>query len=324
MKNRAETQMPISGNFLMIDSTHVQSVSQNIHVNAKGYNPDHNHDPQIRLMYIFSARLKQPVYYRLINGNITDLKSMKTCVEEFAAQNVIYIADKGFYSLANTQDLQSLNLHYIIPLQRNNSLIDFQLLKATDFKQTNKTYFIYQKRIIWYYSYETRGQKIVTFLDESLRVAEETDYLMRIKSHPEKYTEQAFYEKLVRFGTLSIVSNLPEELSPQQIYTAYKQRNQIETMFDAYKNFLEADKTYMQNRFVLEGWLMANFIAMIAYYRLFVLLKEAGLLTKYAPKDIIEIAKSIYQTRIADKWRVSEITKKTSDLFLKLKIDYLN
>ena len=26
---------------------------------------------------------------------------------------------------------------------------------------------------------------------------------------------------------------------------------------------------------------------------------------------------------MADKWRVSEITKKTSDLFLKLKIDYL-
>ncbi|GHT97420.1 hypothetical protein FACS1894126_1430 [Alphaproteobacteria bacterium] len=49
---------------------------------------------------------------------------------------------------------------------------------------------------------------------------------------------------------------------PEELYEIYKQRNEIETMFD--ENFLEADKTYMQNKFVLEGWLFVNFLAMIA------------------------------------------------------------
>ena len=94
-------------------------------------------------------------------------------------------------------------------------------------------------------------------------------------------------------------------------------------MFDAYKNFLDADRTYMHDRYVLEGWLMANFIAMIAYYKLFVRIKEAGLMSKYSPKDMIEMSKAIYMTKVNNNWRLSEITKKTTDLFKKINIDYL-
>ncbi|HRO09028.1 MAG TPA: transposase, partial [Saprospiraceae bacterium] len=172
--------------------------------------------------------------------------------------------------------------------------------------------------------YENDGQKIVTFLDEKLKVKEEADYLLRVKTDPETHTEEKYFEKLSHFGTLTIVYDTKEPLTPQQLYEAYKQRNEIEIMFDSYKNYLEADKTYMQDRHVLEGWLMANFIAMIAYYKLFTRLKEANLLVKYAPKDIIEISKSIYQMKIRGQWNRSEITNKTINLFKKLKIDYLN
>ena len=48
-------------NFVLMDSTHAVSVSENLSVNAKGYNPDFDFDKQIRLMYLFSAQMKQPV-----------------------------------------------------------------------------------------------------------------------------------------------------------------------------------------------------------------------------------------------------------------------
>lgn len=98
---------------------------------------------------------------------------------------------------------------------------------------------------------------------------------------------------------------------------------EIEVMFDSYKNFLDADKTYMQDRHVMEGWLMANFIAMIAYYKLFARLKDTCLLNKYSPKDIIELSKSIYQMKIREEWHRSEITLKTITLFKKIAINYL-
>jgi hypothetical protein len=111
---------------------------------------------------------------------------------------------------------------------------------------------------------------------------------------------------------------------PQGLYEAYKQRNDIEVMFDSYKNFLHADKMYMQDRYVLEGCLMANFIAMTAYYKLYSRLKQANLISKYSPKDIIELSKSIYLMKIRGEWNLSEITLRTKHLFKKIGIDYLN
>jgi len=74
---------------------------------------------------------------------------------------------------------------------------------------------------------------------------------------------------------------------------------------------------------VLEGWLMANFIAMIAYYKLYDKIKKAKLLSKYSPKDIIEISKSIFKIRINDQWYTTETTRKTKELFEKITINYL-
>jgi hypothetical protein len=79
----------------------------------------------------------------------------------------------------------------------------------------------------------------------------------------------------------------------------------------------------MQNRYVLEGWLFANFVAMIAYYKLYARLLQAELLSKYSPKDIIEQSKAICKIKIRNQWHLSEITQKTQRLFAKILIDYL-
>ena len=89
-------------------------------------------------MYLFSAQLKQPVYFRLINGNITDSKSMSLCVKEMNIKDVIYIADKGFYSAENTKELNQEGLQYILPLHRNNKLIDFEPLQKSNFKKEDR------------------------------------------------------------------------------------------------------------------------------------------------------------------------------------------
>jgi hypothetical protein len=163
-----------------------------------------------------------------------------------------------------------------------------------------------------------------------------------IDQKPEAFSKEKFDEKLGVFGTLTMVYKIkPEEENQkkqgknvkkkikqtpvaQTIYENYKVRNEVEIMFDSYKNYLKADVTYMQNRHVLEGWLFANFIAMIAYYKLFVRLKEANLLHKHSPKDIIELSKSVTKLKIRGEWYLSEMTKKEKDLFAKLNIDYLN
>lgn len=306
--------------YVMIDSTHVTTTSNLLDINVPGYNPAKNFDEQVRLMYMFASGLKQPVYYRLINGNITDVSSMKLCIEEIKSENVIFIADKGFYSKSNVGILNDNKLKYIIPLYRNKSLIDFTPLGHPGFKKEHP-FFIYQNRVIWYYAYLNEEQRFVTFLDEKLRTEEERDYILRMGTHPEKYTKEGFDEKLHTFGTLTLTTNT--DVDVRELYEKYKQRNEIEVMFDSYKNFLKADRMYMQDRIVLEGWLMANFLAMIAYYKLYRKLVEAKKLSNFSPKDIVEISKSISKININGQWHTTETTKKTKELFKKLKIDYL-
>ena len=126
------------------------------------------------------------------------------------------------------------------------------------------------------------------------------------------------------FGTLTLVYKTTDLSDPKELYIGYKKRNEVEVMFDSYKNFLKADLMYMQDRHVTEGWLAANFIAMIAYHKLFTRIQDAKLTTHVSPKDVIEICKSIYKIKMNGKWQISEITKKTAQLLKKLKIDYLN
>ena len=60
----------------------------------------------------------------------------------------------------------------MIPLRRNNPLIDYSPLSKANQKKKNGNYFSYQDQIIWYYQFEKGGKKLITFLDEKLREEE--------------------------------------------------------------------------------------------------------------------------------------------------------
>ena len=73
------------------------------------------------------------------------------------------------------------------------------------------------------------GKRCILFLDEKLREKEEQDYLKRIQSFPEEYNIKKFREKLSSFGTLAVLISKIQK-TPRQIYQAYKERMDIETM----------------------------------------------------------------------------------------------
>lgn len=323
-------------NFILMESTHTLSVSDKLAIAVKSHQPDVNFEKQIRLMYLISAHMKQPVYYRHIDSDITDVKSMLLCIKEINIRDkAVFVADPGFFSAGNIALMEEEKLLYIIPLHRNNSLIDYLPLQRSHFKMEMQ-HFIYEERIIWYYSYQKGDYRLVTFLDEILRVNEEKDFLLLINTQPETHSKKGFDKKLYHFGTLTMVYNIDnpqtrpnrkkknekEKPVEQTVYETYKQHSEIEVMFDSYRNYPDADVSHMQNRQVMEGWLFANFIAMIAYYKLHLRLRQSKLLSVYSPKDIIEFSKSIYKMKIQGGWHRSEISAKFIRLFNKIGIDY--
>lgn len=312
----------ISGSdFALIDLTHVFSFSENVISSVPGYNSKGDFLPQIHLIFLFSLDHHMPSYFRMVAGSIRDVSSLVLTVKEAGVQNVVLIGDKGFYSEDNVIALEKEELHYLLPLKRDSALIDYTKIQKGD-RRAFDGFFLFEKRAVWYYSYELKegnlaGKRIIVFLDERLKAEEEKDYLTRIDK-TDTETLENFFEDQYRMGTISVITDLEE--SGERIYNLLKCRVEIEIMFDAFKNVLNADRTYMRDDYQMEGWMFINFIALVFYYRLYRILADNSLLKKYTPNDLLIHLSRIYKLKIQDEWITSEIPKKTRDILDKINI----
>jgi transposase len=298
--------------YMLIDATHLLSYSQHMKIAKPGYNSHREFAPQVNLLFIYSATLQLPVYYRIVPGNVREVKAFRLTLQESGIKDAVVITDKGFYSEKNVAQLQGEHLQFIIPLRRSSDLIDYTPLEKPQ-KQGFHGYFKFNNRYIWYYSYSVNNGVIHCYLDEHLKTREEHDYLSRIETHPETYTIEDFYVRQVRFGTLAILTNVARATS-EEIYTNYKSRNGIEVMIDAMKNILQSDSSYMRNHTALEGWMFITFIALQWYYRIYKLLSEKHLLSKFSPQDLLMHLAEIKKVKINNSWHTAEITSKSQKL----------
>ena len=173
-------------------------------------------------------------------------------------------------------------------------------------------------------------RKIIVFHDPRLRNEEEASYLQRVSDKTKGYTMERFQEKQFTFGTMAMVYNLEShrgeeddkaiETQPQTIYEKYKSRMEVETVFDMYKNLLQADKSYMQSDDVFEAWVFINHLATILYYKIFNIIKEKQKLGTISPKDLLMRLSRVSKLRIGDEWMNAEISRSSLVMFKALNI----
>jgi len=308
---------------IAFDMTDIVSSSKKLGINALGKCAS-GFDRKVNLLYAFSISKNSPAYYRILPGNIRDVSSLELSLKEAGIEDAVIVADKGFASKANFETIKAIGAKFIMPLRRSSNMIVYEKFEKTD-RSVLDGYFIHEKRIIWHYSYTNaqNGLKISTFLDESLRVEECYDYMERINSNCEGFTNEKFTIKNIEFGTISIATSIDSLLTAKEIYINYKQRMQVENVFDTFKNVLEADRTYASNEHSLECWMFFNHIAMMLLYDLYRVLIQNDLLGKYSVKDILILLSQIRTLKIQDSWVKSEVTSKTATILKKLNINIL-
>ncbi len=303
--------------YVLVDATDIACNSSKITLSQKGYNSDMNFEPQVTLLYIYSAKKHKPFFFRVVAGNIKDVSILKNALIESGINNAIFISDKGFYSEANVDHLDELLMKYIIPLRRDNAAINYNLLNNIEATQSC---FKFRDRYIFYTTYAHEGRQICLFLDGRLREEEKTDYLNRIDTLPEKYTPQGYKEKIKAMGTIALLHNGSENEQPEDVYISYKGRGEIEQFFDCYKNTIDAHVSHMQNEEALHGWMFINHIAMQLTYDLFEQLKSKKLTKRHSIKDVILHLCQVRRVQINESdYYISELNKKTKNILSKLK-----
>ena len=303
--------------YILFDGTNIISGSEHMDINRWGYNSHREYEPQINLLYAFSASEEAPGYYRVLPGNIRDVRAFRKCIEELDIDDAVIIADKGFGSEENFELLKESGLRYIIPLKRNNGHCNRERLK-TGRREDFDGYFLFNGRAVWYYEYSENGKRFIMYLDESLKSREERDYLQRLEEKKEDYSEEGFMSRQYHFGTITFHTNL--SIDPKEIYTLYKTRNSVEQTFDFLKNLLDQDHTYLQSQYAVESWAFINHISMMLVYRLFSLIKKADLVSLYSVQDLVTHLKYIQRIKINNSWVTGEISGKTQKLLDKLNV----
>jgi len=306
-----------TGDIALIDATDILCKSRNIALASKGYNARLDYQPQVSLLYLYSPTKALPVFYRLLPGNIREISTLKHTIDECGMQDAVVIADKGFYSKHNVEELRRHQLRYILPLKRNNTAIAYH---TVDEMEASTEYFLYHQRYIYYRHYIHDGATYCLFLDGALREREKTDYLNRITTHPESYSHNEFVHKRRAFGTIAMTTNL-ETLSAEDLYLTYKSRGTIEQMFDWLKNVLDADSAYMQNEEALQGWMFVNHLALQIVTQLHHRINTRKLTPKFSIRDVLLQLTHIRQIQIGEEWRCAEVTSATKRLLAKLDID---
>ena len=299
--------------YILFNGTRIPSHSDNM-LNAKqGYCHTPDYSPQVNLMYAFSLKPEAaPVYYRTFAGNICDVSSFREAVAESGVKDMVVIADKGFGSDYNFKMMDSCGLKYIVPLRRNSRYFNKDRIGTRDYKGT----FLFNDRPVWFFEEIIKDAdgnaagKVVTYLDKDLELREQRDYMSRIASHVDGYTEEGLFERAGKMGVLLIRTNI--EADGRNVYEFYKKRAAIEESFDVLKNTLEADVSYMQKDVSFEAWAFINHISLMIIYRLYSRMKDTEMLQKFSIRDCIFYLSGIRKQLQGKEWKTTIITKKTA------------
>ena len=91
-------------------------------------------------------------------------------------------------------------------------------------------------------------------------------------------------------------------------------------MIDSFKTILECDRSHMQDRYVYEGWMFCNFVALQWFYILKKLIREKNMTTHHSVQSVLELLQYIHIAKINGDWTVIERTDKRQATLDKLGI----
>jgi len=300
--------------YLAVDMTFIFSESKLIKWLEPGYNSKHIYHKQLNVLLAFSLTTKEPAYIRVLPGSIRDVSTIERLVKDVPDDvELIMITDKGFYSGDNVGLLENNAIFYVIPLRRD--------LKIIQYPESYENYFKFRDRNVMYHSYKLdEKKKVIIYFDPKLMGEEENTYLDLITTGTRDL--EGFQARKGWFGTLAVLTKL--EKSADEVYSFYKQRGDIEEVFDVMKNVLNADRSYLRTEEHMRGYMFIILLSLIIHYRLLNKLRGAELINVISVKEFLIHLSKIYvvEDNVGSEL-FSEVPKKARLLLEKTGVDLL-
>jgi len=289
--------------FLLFDLSSLFSYSQDLRLAEKGHNADHLYLKQVNFALFFSHDHGVPVMLKPMPGSIRDVKSLRHMVGEMNLGSVIMVLDRGPASYTLPNVLHEDGVSFVLPLRRNFHIIGYDMKMNGCFVYHDRGINWGRKRVGRYFLY--------LFEDVKLRAEEETNFIDLVGKGKRKKGQLC--EERKRFGKIALLSDLDEV--GEQIYLLYKTREEIEVAFDAMKNEMENDKSYLSDDDAVRGYFFISFISLYLYFRILGMLRQHDLVGKVSVQELLFEFSKVYLVYYSDgRRRLSEIPAKVEKL----------
>ncbi len=304
--------IPSTNFFAIFDGTSIVCNSKRIGDAQRGYNSHGCHDPQINLLYALAVNGEKvcPVFYKSYPGSVRDVSAFRNMMREMGIETAVVLADKGFYSACNGEELDGLGIPYIMPLRRNSSEYKRTPLEAPGTLGFEGR-FRYNGRIIWYWSQPYAPEdkhRYFLYMDESLRHAEMSSNCPQNIGKETPAELRRIQQAQLMCGTFAVKSTLMS-LGAEETYKLYKTREDVEQLFDIYKTEEDFKTTGMHSKESLEATFFLNHLSTLLVYKIYERLRTNNTLSKYAASKMCDILWDIRTTNAGGGWQIEPIPK---------------
>ena len=180
------------------------------------------------------------------------------------------------------EKLGKLNTRYLIPVKLSSALIDKHRLDrsyTSAFKYEEDS--IRCKKVT-----AGNGRFFYAFKSSEMKAAQDRGYVARAFEKG-SFREGKYEKKESRFGLIVFESNA--DLNPKDVYRAYKERWEIETLFNNYKNILSRHEVNVQGDYRLFATEFVNFLSSIISLRIKRMMEKLKLDERYTKRQVMRL-----------------------------------
>ena len=243
----------------------------------------------INLIYAYDLAAKEPVACSAFAGNMLDFTCFRSFIQEHPIENGFIILDKGFDDPVSKNEIASLGTKYLIPIKISSTLIhNYEL----DKKYTN--HFKYGEDSIRCKKVMADGKYYYAFKSTEMKSNQEKGYISKAFEKG-SFDEDKYEKKSAKFGLIVFESNA--DLNLKDVYEAYQERWEIETVFNNYKNIIDRQEVNVQGNYRLFATEFINFISSIISLRIKNLLVKTKINEQYTQRQVMRFLSKVAKRR---------------------------
>ena len=298
---------------MTIDGHVIGSESTSNDLAEKGYKFKKLGESQMNLLMAYDVNTGIPLISRIYEGGSADKVSVKDFLNQVELKDMLFIVDRGFYSVENINLFSGNGNAYIIPLGKN-----LNTCRAAVHSLDMHDRFMYQKgkkaSVVEYKDEIIDGNRVLTYRDLNESAAEQENYLRHMEQGDKAYTREGF-EKARYFMGVTVLQTSLEESSPKEIYELYKKRWSIETFYNYFKNKAGYNSLYAEDYYKTQGLAFIMLVSALIHREMENAIECID--GKTVSTCLLE-ARMVKAHKRHNKWTVCNCLKKQTDLFTRL------